>query len=52
MSRVSYSIGPFISVTERSSLAQINIALVNGIVKLSSADHWETLVSYGRRTGT
>jgi hypothetical protein len=43
MNRVSYSVGPFISVTERSSLAQINIALVNGIVKLSSADDWETL---------
>jgi hypothetical protein len=43
MNRVSYSVGPFISVTEHSSLAQINIALVNGIVKLSSADDWERL---------
>jgi hypothetical protein len=43
MNRVAYSVGPFISVTERSSLAQTNIALVNGIAKLSSTDDWEAL---------
>jgi len=43
MNKVAYSVGPFISVTERSSLAQTNIALVNGIAKLSSTDNWEKL---------
>ncbi len=43
MNKVAYSVGPFISVTERSSLAQTNIALVNGIVNLSSTDNWDAL---------
>jgi hypothetical protein len=43
MNKVAYSVGPFISVTERSSLARINIALVNGIAKLSATDEWEAL---------
>jgi hypothetical protein len=43
MNKVAYSVGPFISVTERSSLAQINIALINGIAKLSTAGNWEAL---------
>lgn len=43
MNKVAYSVGPFISVTERSSLARINIALVNGIAKLSTTDDWEAL---------
>lgn len=43
MNRVAYSVGPFISVTERSSLAQTNMDLVNGIVELSRADNREAL---------
>ena len=43
MNKVAYSVGPFISVTEHSRLAQTNIALVNGIAKFSSTDNWEKL---------
>ena len=43
MNKVAYSVGPFISVTERSSLAQTNIVVVNGIVELSRAENWEAL---------
>lgn len=43
MNKVAYSVGPFISVTERSSLAQSNIVLVNGIAKLSGTDDWKNL---------
>jgi hypothetical protein len=43
MNKVSYSVGPFISVAEPSSLAQANIALVNAIAKTSRTDNWEVL---------
>jgi len=35
MTRVSFSIGPFVSPTERSSFAAINIGMANGIAELS-----------------
>lgn len=38
MANVSFSIGPFISPTERSSFAAINVALANGIIELSRSD--------------
>jgi hypothetical protein len=40
MNKVSYSIGPFISPTESSSLAQISANLANGISQLSSTQEW------------
>ncbi|MCL4523592.1 MAG: hypothetical protein M1451_06740 [Acidobacteria bacterium] len=43
MTKVSYSIGPFISPTERSSFAAINVAMVNGITRLTRSDHREAL---------
>ncbi len=41
--KVSYSIGPFISPTERSSFAAINVAMANGIIELTRSDQHETL---------
>jgi hypothetical protein len=35
MTKVSFSVGPFISPTERSSFAAINVAMANGIIELS-----------------
>jgi len=43
MMKVSFSLGPFISPTERSSFAAINIAIVNKIVEMSRADQREAL---------
>jgi hypothetical protein len=43
MNKVSYSIGPFISPTESSSLAQITVALANNIAQLSRAEAWNRL---------
>jgi hypothetical protein len=43
MTKVSFSVGPFISPTERSSFAAINIAMVNGIVEMTRADQREPL---------
>jgi hypothetical protein len=43
MNKVSFSVGPFISPTERSSFAAIQVGLVNGIVETSRADHREEL---------
>lgn len=42
-SNVPYSVGPFISPTERSSYAAINIALANAIIDLSQTDQSEEL---------
>jgi hypothetical protein len=41
MTKVSFSIGPFVSPTERSSFAAINISLVNGIAELSRSGQSE-----------
>jgi hypothetical protein len=41
MTKVSFSIGPFVSPTERSSFAAINIAMANGIVNLSRSGQHE-----------
>lgn len=43
MMKVSFSVGPFISPTERSSFAAVGIAIVNGIVEMSRADRREEL---------
>lgn len=46
MNTVSYSIGPFISPTERSSLVGVNVQLANGIAQLSATQNdanWEVL---------
>lgn len=40
---VNYSVGPFISPTERSSFAAISVAVANGIVQLSRSDERESL---------
>src|ERR1700682_2157034 len=41
MTRVSFSIGPFVSPTERSSFAAINIGMANGIAELSRSGQRE-----------
>ncbi len=43
MTKISYSVGPFISSTERSSFGAINVALANGIIELSRSDQHENL---------
>lgn len=46
MNKVSYSIGPFISPTESSSLVQVNAQLANGIAQLSAPENeanWDVL---------
>jgi hypothetical protein len=43
MSKVNFSVGPFISPTEQSSFAAIQIAMVNGIAGTSRADQREPL---------
>lgn len=46
MNKVSYSIGPFISSTEPSSLVGVNVQLANGIAQLSAAGNtanWDLL---------
>jgi hypothetical protein len=43
MNKVSYSVGPFISPTESSSLAQITVNLANGIAQLSTTEEWNRL---------
>lgn len=46
MTAVSYSVGPFISPTERSSLVGVNVQLANGIAQLSGAGNianWDVL---------
>jgi hypothetical protein len=43
MSRVNFSVGPFISPTERSSFAAIQVAVVNGIADMSRANQLEPL---------
>jgi hypothetical protein len=43
MNKVSYSVGPFISPTESSSLAQITVNLANGIAQLSRTEEWNRL---------
>jgi hypothetical protein len=46
MDRVSYSIGPFISPTESSSLVGVNVRLANGIAQLSTGEdmaNWDVL---------
>ncbi len=41
--KVPYSIGPFISPTERSSFAAITVAMASGIIKLSRSDQREAV---------
>ncbi|VVB53008.1 Uncharacterised protein [uncultured archaeon] len=41
MTKVSYSIGPFVSPTEHSSFAAINIGMVNGIAEFSRSGQHE-----------
>jgi hypothetical protein len=46
MNTVSYSIGPFISPTEPSSLVAVNVQLANGIAQLSATEdkaNWDVL---------
>lgn len=46
MNKVSYSIGPFISPTESSSLVGVNVQLANGIAQLSAIENtanWDIL---------
>jgi hypothetical protein len=43
MTTVNYSVGPFISVTEKTSFAGITIAMVNRIIELSTSNDWQTL---------
>ncbi len=43
MNKVNFSVGPFISPTERSSFAAIQIAVVNGIAGMSRANQREPL---------
>jgi hypothetical protein len=43
MMKVSFSLGPFISPTERSSFAAINLAIAKGIVEMSRANQHEAL---------
>ena len=44
MMKVNFSVGPFISSTERSSFAAIQVAVVNGIADMSRANQREPLV--------
>jgi len=43
MNKVSYSIGPFISPTEPSSLAVVSSQLADAIAQLSRSDNWDRL---------
>ena len=43
MTKVSYSVGPFISITEHSSFGAINVALANGIIQLSRSNQRDEL---------
>ncbi len=43
MSKVNFSVGPFVSPTERSSFAAIQVAVVNGIADMSRANQCEPL---------
>jgi hypothetical protein len=41
--KVSFSIGPFVSPTERSSFTAINVAMANGIINLSQSKQHEAV---------
>lgn len=43
MMKVNFSVGPFISPSERSSFAAVHIAIVNGIAKMTRNDQREPL---------
>jgi len=43
MTKVSFSVGPFISPTEHSSFAAINVAMVKAIVEMARTDQREAL---------